>query len=168
MSDGSSIEWCADWQAKTAARRIGVTLGEYRSRQLNGEKWCYVCRAWHPRSAFALDASRTDGLAARCRAAAREHGQSVYVTRDRSRGRRRVPARDGDRVQARRRIYYLVDIGVLPRPTSVPCVDCGDTSKPHEYDHHLGYAAEHHEHVEAVCSSCHHTREWARRKKVPT
>ena len=32
----------------------------------------------------------------------------------------------------------------------------------YEYDHHLGYAAEHHEHhehVEALCSKCHHARE---------
>lgn len=28
----------------------------------------------------------------------------------------------------------------------------------HEYDHHLGYGAAHHEHVEAVCSRCHHRR----------
>lgn len=32
-----------------------------------------------------------------------------------------------------------------------------------EYDHHLGYAAEHHEDVEAVCTTCHHAREVERR-----
>jgi len=33
----------------------------------------------------------------------------------------------------------------------------------HEYDHYLGYAPEHHEHVQAVCTTCHGAREVARR-----
>jgi hypothetical protein len=32
----------------------------------------------------------------------------------------------------------------------------------HEYDHHLGYAAEHHGDVEAVCTVCHRARVDAR------
>jgi hypothetical protein len=35
----------------------------------------------------------------------------------------------------------------------------GPGKRRHEYDHYLGYAAEHHEHVQAVCSKCHHERE---------
>ena len=46
-------------------------------------------------------------------------------------------------------------------------MDCGHEygsgERRHEYDHHLGYAAEHHEDVEAVCSKCHHAREDMRR-----
>lgn len=54
-----------------------------------------------------------------------------------------------------------------PTPT-LPCVDCGhirsnSEERRHEYDHHLGYAAEHHEHVEPVCTTCHHRRENERR-----
>lgn len=41
------------------------------------------------------------------------------------------------------------------------CTDCGHRGddRRHEYDHYLGYAAEHHEDVESVCSPCHHRRE---------
>jgi hypothetical protein len=48
----------------------------------------------------------------------------------------------------------------------LPCTDCGHEWQPgerrHEYDHHLGYAPEHHEHVQVVCTVCHHERERAR------
>jgi hypothetical protein len=48
-----------------------------------------------------------------------------------------------------------------PNPNDIPCVDCGHigSDRRHEYDHHLGYAADHHGDVEAVCSRCHHARE---------
>jgi hypothetical protein len=46
------------------------------------------------------------------------------------------------------------------------CIDCGHIWNPgerrHEYDHYLGYDAEHHEHVEPVCSRCHCNREMKR------
>ena len=79
-----------------------------------------------------------------------------------------MAAREGDYRQARRRVNYLVDLGLLPRPNNLPCADCGHVWKPgqlrHEYDHHLGYDAQHHEDVEAVCTPCHHDRETGRRK----
>ncbi len=79
------------------------------------------------------------------------------------------PARDGDKLQARHRVNHLVDIGRLPDPDDEPCADCGDQTfltgpRRHEYDHHLGYAAEHHLDVEPVCSTCHHNREELRRR----
>lgn len=74
-----------------------------------------------------------------------------------------LPARDGDRLQARHRVNVLVRTGHLPRPNALPCADCGhiwaDGERRHEYDHHRGYAAQHHLDVEAVCSTCHHRRE---------
>lgn len=52
-------------------------------------------------------------------------------------------------------------------PDDVPCADCGDevfaNAYRHEYDHFMGYAAQHHETVQAVCSKCHHSREELRR-----
>ncbi len=76
-------------------------------------------------------------------------------------GTRRVKARDGDKKQARDRVAHLVTVGVLPPAASVPCVDCGDLGGvlDHQYDHHLGYAAEYHESVQVVCSQCHKKRE---------
>lgn len=62
---------------------------------------------------------------------------------------------------------YLVDAGLIPDPNDLPCADCGHVYTPegrrHEYDHYLGYAPEHHEDVEAVCTTCHHARETERR-----
>lgn len=74
------------------------------------------------------------------------------------------PARDGDKAQARSRVNVEVRLGHLPRAATLPCVDCGHmgNDRRHEYDHHRGYAAEHHLSVEAVCSPCHSARAWKR------
>jgi hypothetical protein len=64
-------------------------------------------------------------------------------------------------------VNYLIEARLLPPPNDRPCADCGhlwvEGGPRHEYDHHLGYTAEHHEDVEAVCSGCHHAREATRR-----
>ena len=71
--------------------------------------------------------------------------------------------RDGDKKQARQRINVLVRTGRMPHPNTLPCADCGHVWAPgerrHEYDHHKGYAAEHHYEVEPVCSNCHAKRD---------
>jgi len=127
--------------------------------------WCWACKTDHPRGAFGRDPSRPDGRARRCLASRR-----VTTRKPRTRFKRHgwlVEARDGDRRQARRRVNYLVEQGRLPPPNALPCADCGhawtDGERRHEYDHHRGYAAEHQLDVQAVCSSCHHAREEARR-----
>lgn len=155
---------------QVAAKRLGVTVEEWRRRRDAGEKWCHECSAWHPVSAFAADKSRGDGLKAICRRCSSARGGRGYqlglgLTQ---RGRRFVAGRDGDKLQARRRVNHLVDMGLLPRPADVPCVDCGHQGddRRHEYDHHLGYAVEHHEHVEPVCAPCHHEREKLRQSAV--
>jgi hypothetical protein len=63
-----------------------------------------------------------------------------------------------------------VEIGVLPSPNEIPCVDCGHHGRGprHEYDHPRGYASRHHEVVEAVCSRCHHRRSKKRRHSAET
>lgn len=72
------------------------------------------------------------------------------------------PLRDGDRKQARQRINVEVRTGRRVHPNSISCADCGhcwaEGERRHEYDHHLGYAAEHHGDVEAVCTTCHARR----------
>lgn len=153
---------------KTSAARIGVTLEEYRERVAAGGKWCGGCKAWHDRSEFAADRSRYDGLTANCREYRLRRSRERYQPRPRPlKGRRYAAARDGDQRQARGRVNYLVDAGLIPDPNDLPCADCGHVYTPegrrHEYDHYLGYAPEHHEDVEAVCTTCHHARETERR-----
>lgn len=139
----------------------GMSEAAYRERMASGDKWCYACKDWHGRDAFASDVSRGDGLSPICKKTANARCRRLYVRRTRpAPGRRFVPIRDGDKRQAERRVNHLVDVGLLPSPGALACCDCGHRSRErrHEYDHYLGYAAEHHEHVQAVCSRCHRRR----------
>lgn len=146
---------------KVAAGRVGLSHEAYVARLASGEKWCTRCKTFHGRAAFGVDVHRTDGLTSYCLASRR-----VTARRPRPRtGFRgwRVDGRDGDTLQARRRVNYLVEQGVIPKPNALPCVDCGHVyeagGKRHEYDHFLGYDVEHHLDVEVVCTDCHHRRE---------
>lgn len=81
-----------------------------------------------------------------------------------------MPARDGDTEQARQRINVEVRTGRRPHPNTLPCTDCRhvwtEGERRHEYDHHLGYAAEHHLHVQPVCTTCHAARDSAKAKQT--
>lgn len=128
------------------------------------EKWCTACKALHGVSAFGLDSSRGDGRATSCLASRRV---KIRAPR-RPRGRRGwlVPTRDGDKKQARRRVNYLVEQGLIPRPNDLPCINCAHEWSPgekrHEYDHAKGYDGENQLYVEPLCSGCHHDIEEAR------
>lgn len=127
------------------------------------QKWCTACKSLHPAGNFGRDSSRGDGLAACCLASRRVKVRAVR----RKTGPRGwiAPTRAGDKKQARRRVNYLVEQGRLANPNTVPCADCGHigSGPRHEYDHHSGYGPAHQLDVQAVCSSCHHTREATRR-----
>ena len=73
------------------------------------------------------------------------------------------PPRDGDRIQARQRVNVEVRTGHRPHPNTLPCADCGhvwaEGDHGHQYDHYMGYAAEHHLDVEPVCTKCHAARD---------
>lgn len=77
---------------------------------------------------------------------------------------------DGDRKQARQRVNVEVRCGRRPHPNELPCVDCGHVwaigERRHEYDHHLGYAAEHHLDVQPVCTICHAARDSVKAKQT--
>lgn len=64
---------------------------------------------------------------------------------------------DANRLQARSAVNVEVRFGRMPRPDSLACADCGLPAA--EYDHHLGYAPEHHLSVEPVCRGCHASRD---------
>jgi hypothetical protein len=151
---------------KIAAKRCGLSLEDYSARLLAGEKWCTRCKAWHTVNLFGADKSRSDGLTAQCLLGRNLHTREAYKPRPRPLpGRHFVAVRDDDRKQARRRVNFLVESGLLPRPDCLPCADCKRIGPGvrHEYDHHLGYAAEHHEQVQCVCFPCHRRRETIRK-----
>ena len=158
----------ADGALRTAAARVGLGANEYLDRVNKGLRYCFRCRDWHEATDFGKDASRVGGLARSCRRSRNAAARQQRQPRPRPvPGRRFVPARGGDQQQARRRVNHLVDVGLLAHPNDLPCADCAHLwsggERRHEYDHHLGYAPEHHESVEPVCTTCHHARETARR-----
>jgi hypothetical protein len=168
----TSISWAAATGRrrgvlKRLARCAGVSVDVFAALCAAGEKWCWRCREWHPRSAFGADSSRYDGLDPACLASRNKSARDRYVKRGPA-GRRGwiAPTRDGDKKQARRRINYLVEQGLIPRAADLPCVDCADEISGggrHEYDHARGYDGENQLYVEPVCQRCHRNREVARR-----
>ena len=152
---------------KIAAKKAGVEVSQYVAEIKAGRKWCTLCRAWHSQNAFGKDSSRWDGLVPSCKESKNSFARNAYAPQPPlPKGRKFIPARDGDSKQARRRINYFVELGLFAHPNTLPCADCNhewrDGERRHEYDHYLGYAPEHHETVQAVCSTCHHKREAAR------
>lgn len=155
----------AEGALKTAAKLRGLTVEEYKARAAT-EKWCRTCGEWHAHAEFGADPSRGDGLSTVCTASRRVRERRPRTVQRSLVPARRVVARDGDRRQARRTVNAHVEAGRWSAPNESPCVDCGHEWAPgerrHEFDHHLGYAPEHHESVEVVCTSCHHERELRR------
>lgn len=154
--------------AKVVARKAGMSLRAYLDRVARGFKYCWRCDAMHRDSDFGKDSSRYDGLASSCRDARGRRQRELFrpSMKPTRHGPRRIPRRDGDKKQARSRIYHDVRQGLRPAPASLPCHDCGHLGRDrrHEYDHFLGYAAEHHGDVQPVCSRCHGIRGRARRE----
>jgi hypothetical protein len=54
-------------RAKSLAAKRGCTVLEFRARTLAGERCCYACAEWKPLTDFAVDRSRADGRAHRCK-----------------------------------------------------------------------------------------------------
>lgn len=148
-----------------AAVKAGLTLEEYQRRRDAGLKRCIKCHGWLPVGSFKIDRSRGDGRGARCRTCDYTPVTDPLPNVNPATGRPGPaprPPRPGDKVQARQRINVEVRDGRRPHPNTLPCSDCGHAHKPgerrHEYDHHRGYAAEHHYDVEPVCTTCHMRR----------
>jgi hypothetical protein len=129
---------------------------------------CYSCSETKPLDLFGKDASRANGRCSICRSCKNARARTGYVKHPApSRmGAFLVPTRDGDKKQARHRVNHRVDVGLIPDPNDLACMDCGDEqgfdSARHEYDHAKGYDRENQLYVEPVCTVCHHNREEAR------
>lgn len=152
-----------------AAKKTGLSVNAYVAMRESGKKWCFRCRSWHEKSAFGRDVTRFDGMDASCKEARKIWHEDAYrpmPIHKRKKGNIPHLPRGGDKIQARMTVNRLVKLGRLARPSELPCFDCGHTGedKRHEYDHYLGYAAEVHQSVQAVCLDCHVAREKKRRK----
>ncbi len=150
--------------ALIAAKKGGISLKKYNSLIEKGFKKCSLCKKWINKELFNKDITRVDHLSTICRSCEKIRHKNKYVSKPRpAKGRRFILPRANDKKQARGRINYLIEAGLLDNPNNVKCVDCGHLSKidnrRHEYDHHLGYGENNHEIVEVVCSKCHHRRE---------
>lgn len=152
------------------ARRHGISIGDLEARLAAGFRFCQRCEVWLTSVQFYRDRSRHDGLSRICRECKSSVSRRAYVPKPPpAKGRRFVAPRDGDKLQARRRVNYLVDAGLLPHPDTLACSDCGHKKaidgKRHHYDHFKGYSADCHELVEPLCIPCHFKREWRRRRE---
>ena len=144
-----------------AALKTGLSIEQYKNQIQSGLKWCHLCRKWHPVAQFGKDAYRYDGLSAVCKNAKNNLARARHVWKPKIQriGRNFVLPRNGDKKQARRRVNYLIDIGILPKPNGLPCSSCGheyDGERRHEYHHVDGYDSESHEKVAVLCAKCHH------------
>lgn len=61
-----------------------------------------------------------------------------------------------ERQRARDSINQKVQVGTLPKPSTLKCFDCGGQAEC--YDHARGYLGENRFYVEAVCWPCHRIR----------
>lgn len=173
MGDKSGIEWtdATDGRRfgvlKTAAKRLGLDLDEYLSLRASGLKPCCRCKKWKAVDDFGRESNRGDGRDSKCKSCRSVLCRMAYRPKEKKPHGWTAPARDGDKLQARRRVNYLVEQGRIAHPNSHPCSDCGhvfeEGARRHEYDHARGYSPENQLYVEPVCSACHAKREVARR-----
>lgn len=154
---------------KLAARAAGLPVEEYERRIASGLHRCGKCCEWKSAEALGSDSSRVDGVARTCLDCRGSRARAKYVRRTRvsKLGAFFVAGRDGDRDQARARVFHQVETGLRCSANALPCTDCGrewqEGGPRHEYDHYLGYDAAHHLDVQPVCVPCHAKREMVRR-----
>lgn len=156
---------------KVFCNRHNIPLKEYEENIKRDLKWCVGCGEWHNIKNFGIDNSRYDKLSSSCLLSRKLLYRKKYIKTGRKslKGMRYAKIRHGDIKQARHRVNHLVEIGLLPKPNTLPCADCGHIYKKgerrHEYDHYKGYSGENQEIVECVCTVCHHKREKERNRK---
>lgn len=164
------------------ARWAGVSVDEYVERRDAGQHFCTCCKTWKDRDDFGNDQSRTDGVDRGCKTCRSVRGKAAYTpvpvtplygknSKTGRSGPERTATRGGDKGQARHRVHQVFKLGEIPPPRDLPCVDCGHAwrakgDRRHEYDHHMGYGAEHQLSVQAVCTRCHHQRDNAKARQA--
>lgn len=117
MSANTSIEW-TDRTWRTAAKRAGISLDQYRANVEAGLKFCWRCRGWKPVGSFGIDRSRWDGLAARCVSCRRPPKQLPLIRETPAEYERRRYATNADYRHRRRQHVHSRKRGVEPMPTA--------------------------------------------------
>lgn len=113
----TSIQWTdRTWHEKSAARRLGISLHDYRQLCAQGLKHCWQCRLWKPTDAFGVDRSRGDERAARCRSCAKQPAQLRLRIDSPADYERRRYATDADYRFRRRQRVHARKRGVAPMP----------------------------------------------------
>lgn len=65
---------------KGISTKLGITPEEYIHLRKTGKKRCYVCEAWKCESDFRKDASKVDGMSARCRSCEHKKDYKFFRT----------------------------------------------------------------------------------------
>ena len=162
---------------KIAAKRMGISIEQWKFNVQSGLLWCTGCKAWHKKDKFAYDKSRWSGHAQSCRLYKKIETKKRYKPISPEKRKRMGPLphaeRKGDKKQARHRVNVLVRTGKIPPPNELACSNCGhihkDGERRHEYDHYEGYAVGKHLVVVALCTTCHrkkHPMDYSQRKTV--
>ena len=153
---------------KQKAIKAGLSVEEYLRRTDAGLKRCSACHQWKmAKDDFARNPAMRDGRANACKECSNHwHRRHYTPAPPRSKGKFRSAPRDGDSGQAKHRVNYRVDIGLLPPADSLPCSRCGHigSDKKHNYHHDQGYQANHHLSVIVLCVGCHRSTHGATRR----
>lgn len=115
MSATTSIEW-TDRTWRTAARRAGLSVEEYRRLVESGLKYCWRCRAWRLRDEFGVDRSRWDGRSAICTPCRKPPKQLRLLNETPAEYARRRYATDQEYRTRRRQHSHSRKRGVAPMP----------------------------------------------------
>ncbi len=146
---------------KSAASHYGISVDELVRLRDAGLRRCSNCKRWKALQDFHINPKQSQGRSNICRRCEKQRRDDTYfpLPQDQCKHFRghRVPARDGDRIQAEHRVNHEVDIGHRPDPDELPCSQCGHLGSDvrHNYHHHVGYASEHHLDVVVLCVKCH-------------
>ena len=163
---------------KVAAKRIGISFGEYQDKLRADLKWCSKGKHFILKNKFGKNRLKYDGLEPNClecthvkervdtkgKLAWNKGIPATLETRqkmsDAHQGSRNHQWKGGKRKMktthvaliARRQVNHAIEAERLPRPDTLTCIQCGKPAR--EYHHHLGYAPEHWLDVVPVCSAC--------------
>lgn len=67
--------------AKTAAKKIGITVEACLANKASGNKWCHTCRRFIPAPAFPANRKRRDKLGCECKSCSTQRKKVAAAVR---------------------------------------------------------------------------------------